>query len=111
MASRLRIPIKAYILTLYPQSARASSRSGRGQSQKLQALASGLALPSFWTPGEITQTFAEANRIWIRAAEIEFAPIEISERDEVVPADEDDMWIHFINHLSPGRGGIGVGFV
>lgn len=111
MPSRLRVPVKAYILTLYPQSAGASRGGGVGQSPNLPALARGLALPSFWSRGEISDTFAEANRIWVREAEIEFTPIEISERDEVVPADENGMWIHFVNHLSPGARAIGVGFV
>jgi hypothetical protein len=65
----------------------------------------------FWSRAEVTQAFADANRIWIREAEIEFTPVEISERSEVVPADENGMWIHFVNNLSPRTPGIGVGFV
>lgn len=111
--SRIRVPIKAYILSLFPQSASASRRSPRPVpgGQQLQALVNGLALPSFWTQAEISQAFAEANRIWIREADIEFSPIDVSSRTEVVPADERGMWIHFINHLSPHTRGISVSFV
>jgi hypothetical protein len=80
------------------------------QGQNLRALAIGLAVPSFWSRADISQAFDEANRIWIREADIEFTPVEISERDEVVPADENGMWIHFVNHLSPGSRAVGVGF-
>ena len=110
---RIRISINAYILGLFPQSPSGSRRRpGRSpRGQRLQALANGLAVPSFWTRVEITQAFAEANRIWIREADIEFSPVTISERTEVVPADERGMWAHFINHLTPRATGIGVGFV
>ena len=104
--NRIRVPIEAYILGLLPQSmgrAQGGTRS-RQTGQQLQALASGLALPSFWTRSEINQTFAEANRIWIREAEIEFSPITISERSEAVPADENGMWAHFINNLTKAMG-------
>lgn len=105
--SRIRVPIQAYILGLFPQPA-----SGNPRGQRLQALANGLALPSFWTRADITAAFAEANRIWRREADVEFSPVHVSERTETVPADEHGMWIHFVNHL-PQRSsrGIGVGFV
>lgn len=113
MMSRITVPIKAYILGLFPQSASGSRGNPRPRprGQRLQALVNGLAVPSFWTRTEITQAFADANRIWIREADIEFTPINISERTEVVPADEHEMWIHFVNHLSPQTRGVGVGFV
>ncbi len=91
--SRIDVPVKAYILGLLPQSD------------------SGLAAPSFWSRAEVTQAFDDAGLIWRREAEIEFSPIDISERTEVVPDDENGMWAHFINHLSPQTRGIGVGFV
>ena len=111
MANRIRVSVKAYILTLYPQSGGAGRSGGAVQGQNLRALASGLAVPSFWSRAEISQAFEEANRIWVREADIEFTPVETSERDEVVPADENGMWIHFVNHLSPGARAVGVGFV
>jgi hypothetical protein len=76
---------------------------------QLDALANGLAIPSFWLSSDIKATFSRANKIWSQAA-IEFAPIQISARAEVVPADENGMWIHFLNHLRPSAG-IAVGFV
>jgi hypothetical protein len=111
--NRIRIPIKAYILGLLPQSAGTGAGGPRTQrtGQQLPALASGLAVPSFWTRPEINQAFAEANRIWTREAEIEFSPVVISERSEMVPPDENGMWAHFINHLTPQTRGIAVGFV
>jgi hypothetical protein len=77
----------------------------------LQSLANGLALPSFWTRAEIAQAFADANQVWVREADIEFAPINICERSDTVPDDERNMWIYFINHLTPQAGSVGVGFV
>jgi hypothetical protein len=107
--SRIAVPVTAYILALFPQSS-PSRRTGSGQA--LLALSSGLAVPSFWTRAEIRQTFVEANQIWTREADIEFAPIDVVERDEVVPAFETPMWIHFINHLRPvKKRGVAVGFV
>ena len=76
---------------------------------QLDSLANGLALPSFWTSAEINDAFAVANRIWAQAA-IEFAPVTVSQRAEVVPPDERQMWICFVNRLSP-RSGIAVAFV
>jgi hypothetical protein len=108
--SNIRVAVKAYILALYPDVSGGGSGSRAG-GQQLRALAIGLAVPSFWSRLEITETFAEANRIWTREANIEFAPVEISERSETVPADEDGMWIHFLNNISPRGGGVGVGFV
>jgi hypothetical protein len=75
----------------------------------LQSLASGLALPSLWSAAEINGAFAVANRIWAQAA-IEFAPVTVSERTVVVPADERGMWARFQNQLSP-TSGISVSFV
>lgn len=111
--SRIRVPITAYILGLFPQSMnkRGGNATPPSQGLRLQTLEAGLAIPSFWNRTEITQAFDEANRLWLREAEIEFSPIEITERTEVVPADEQGMWIHFINHLTPTTRGIGVGFV
>src|SRR5438093_938497 len=111
MASRIRIPVKAYILGLFPQFAGVRPGGTSTHGENLRPLANGLAVPSFWSRADVTQAFADANRIWIREAEIEFTPVEISERDEVVPADENGMWIHFVNHLSPGARAVGVGFV
>ena len=111
--ARIRVSVEAYILALYPRSfsdAQRASRSPAG-SIELQALALGLAVPSFWTRHQITQAFDAANGIWTREADIEFAPVTISERAEAVPADEHGMWIHFVNHLPPRTRGIGVGFV
>jgi hypothetical protein len=68
-------------------------------------------LPSFWGRDEIDAAFAEANRIWTRGADIEFSPVTVSQRSEAVPADEQGMWIHFVNNLSPRTRGIAVGFV
>lgn len=111
--TRINVPVQAYILGLLPQSAGGARGAARTQrtGQQFQALVNGLAVPSFWTRPEISQAFAEANRIWIREAEIEFSPVTISERSEMVPADENGMWAHFINHLTPRQRGIGVGFV
>src|SRR5262249_32494367 len=102
----IRIPTQAWILDLWG-AAPSPSRSPSGQ--RLTALANGLALPSFWSREEITEAFRGANRVWAQA-EIEFAPVTISDRSETVPDDEDSMWIYFVNHLSP-RHGVAVGFV
>ncbi len=111
--SRIRVPIKAYILSLFPQAADESRRRSGSprQGQQLRALANGLAVPSFWTRAEINQAFDAANQIWIREADIEFSPVDISARVVSVPADERGMWIGFVNQLGPRSGGIGVGFV
>ncbi len=111
--SRIRIPVEAYILGLFPQS-RDGNRRRTGtprRGQRLPALANGLAVPSFWSRAEINQAFATANRIWIREADIEFAPVNVSARVVTVPADERGMWYGFVNQLGPRSGGIGVGFV
>ncbi len=110
---RIHVPVKAYILTLLPQSVGGNAAASRGsrRGQRIRALANGLAVPSFWSRGEIIQAFDEANRIWIREADIDFSPVDISERAELVPADEQAMWIYFLNHLSPQGRAIGVGFV
>jgi hypothetical protein len=113
MMKRITVEISAYILTLYPNCPRAAAASkGTAKGVKgLKSLAMGLAVPSFWSRKEILDTFVEANRIWIREAEIEFKPIRVSQRDEVVPADETRMWPYFLRHLKPTGKGIGVGFV
>ena len=113
MAARLQVPVEAYILTLYPKDLDPPRRApgAPAQSSELTAIALGLAVPSFWSSGQITQAFADANAIWTREADIEFRPVNITQRSEAVPANERDMWIHFINHLSPAGRAIGVGFV
>jgi hypothetical protein len=109
----IRIAVQAYMLDLYPQNRGRQSQQQPQQpppsGQHLRSLANGLALPSFWSPTEINEAFALANRIWDQA-KIEFTPVSISSRSESVPADENGMWIHFINRLSP-RSGIAVAFV
>jgi hypothetical protein len=110
--SRILVRVEAYFLDLYPQSVGLTRGGGASSSgQTLRPLANGLALPSFWGRDEIDAAFTEANRIWIREADIEFSPIAVSERSEAVPADERGMWIHFVNSLSPRTRGIAVGFV
>lgn len=109
----IRVPVEAYLLTLYPQSIAQSptlKKTAAGQHQ-LESLARGLAVPSFWSRHQVTQAFDDANRIWKREADIEFSPVTISERDEAVPAGERGMWIHFLNNLAPRGRGIGAGFV
>lgn len=133
--ARIRVPVEAFILALYPISLdpagqperrprRTSSLETPGRDAdrdtevrreldfpaRMESLDQGLALPSFWSRHDITQAFSEANRIWLREAQIEFHPINITERSETVPSDEHGMWAHFVNHLPPRRG-IGVGFV
>ena len=103
------IAVQAYILDLLPQSVGPGPSGGAPSGNRLQALANGLALPSFWSTSEINEAFRLANRIWDQA-KIVFGPISISRRTEVVPADERAMWIHFVNRLSP-RSGIAVAFV
>ena len=107
----IRITVQAYILDLLPQNVGRQPQQPRtpSQGQQLQSLANGLALPSFWSPNEINDAFTLANHIWDQA-KIEFTPVNISRRTEVVPADENGMWIHFVNRLSP-RWGIAVAFV
>ena len=106
----IRIAIQAYILGLMPQSVCGRHQpTGTSSGQQLQALANGLALPSFWSESEINDAFTLANHVWDQA-KIEFTPVNISRRTEVVPADENGMWIAFVNRLSP-RSGIAVAFV
>jgi hypothetical protein len=109
--STITLPVQAYILTLYPDSAPSRGGSARGSGQQLGALAHGLAVPSFWTRSEINSAFVEANRIWGREADIQFSPVDIRERDAVVPADENGMWAAFVNQLTPRSRGIGAAFV
>lgn len=111
--SRISVPVTAYILGLMPQAAsRSGGRSGSGnEAQRLRALSLGLALPSFWSRAEIREAFVEANRIWLREADIEFSPVNIAERTAAVPADETGLWAHFLRNLKPQGRGIGVGFV
>jgi len=111
--ARIRVSVEAYVLALYPQSLSPAQRTSRSAAAPmlLQPLALGLAVPSFWTRHQIAQAFDDANKIWTREADIEFSPITVSERAEAVPADENGMWIHFLNHLAPQARGIGVGFV
>jgi hypothetical protein len=107
----IRIAVQAYILDLMPQNPGGQTQQQRtpSQGQQLQSLANGLAVPSFWTANEINNAFTLANRIWDQA-KIAFTPVTISQRTETVPADENGMWIHFVNRLSP-RSGIAVAFV
>ncbi len=111
--ARIQVPVNAYILALFPQSISAPPRAPGAPAapSDLEALALGLAVPSFWTRRQITEAFDAANAIWRREADIEFSPVTISERTESVPANERNMWIHFVNHLTPQGRGIGVGFV
>jgi hypothetical protein len=107
----IRVAVQAYILALFPQNpaTQPPTQQTSARGLRLEALANGLALPSFWTSAEINDAFAIANRIWVQAA-IEFRPVNIAQRTEVVPADEGQMWICFVNRLSP-RSGIAVAFV
>ena len=101
----IRISIQAYITDLFPQ----GSPSRRSGGQRVQALANGLAMPSFWSEAEIRQTFKEVNHIWDQA-KIEFAPVQITRRTDTVPADGDSLWAYIVNNMTP-RHGIGVAFV
>lgn len=107
----ISVAVRAYILGLFPHDVRArpQPQPSRPAVPLVQALANGLAIPSFWTTGDINEAFLIANRIWAQAA-IEFRPVAISERELVVPADENGMWATFVNQLSPPSG-IAVGFV
>jgi hypothetical protein len=108
----IKVAVQAYILGLFPQNFDRPVQPQtitRSQGRELDALADGLAVPSFWSESEIQDAFANANKIWARAS-IEFTPITISKRKVVVPADEDGMWIAFVNQLSP-RSGIAAAFV
>lgn len=108
----IKIAVQAYVLGLFPQNFDRPARPQtiiRSQGRELESIANGLAVPSFWSESEIQDAFAIAGKVWARAS-IEFSPITISKRKVVVPADEDAMWIAFVNQLSP-RKGIAVGFV
>lgn len=108
----IKVAVQAYILGLFPQNFDRPARRQtitRSQGRELESLANGLAVPSFWSEKEIEDAFVIANKVWGRAS-IEFTPITISKRKVVVPADEDAMWIAFVNQLSP-RKGIAAGFV
>ena len=106
----ISVPVSAYMLSLYPLSMSGSAAQPTAGAS-LRTLALGLAAPSFWSREEINSAFIEANRIWLREAEIQFSPVNIGERSEAVPADEDGMWSHLVNRLRPQGRGIGVGFV
>jgi hypothetical protein len=108
----IKVAVQAYILGLFPQNFDRPVRTQtitRSQGRQLDAIANGLAVPSFWSAKEIEDAFAIANKVWGRAS-IEFAPITITKRSVVVPADEDGMWIAFVNKLSP-RSGVAAAFV
>ncbi|HEX3724814.1 MAG TPA: hypothetical protein VHV08_01165, partial [Pirellulales bacterium] len=108
----IQLAVQAYILSLTPQPQNASQDQRPANNpppQRLQLLADGKAVPSLWTEPQIKSAFVIANQVWSQAS-IEFVPITISTRCDAVPADEDGMWIYFINHLSP-RAGLAVGFV
>jgi hypothetical protein len=109
--NRINVAVRAYILSLFPQNVRATpgTPSVAPSVPQVQALAHGLAVPSFWTVRDINEAFAIANRIWAQGV-IEFSPVTISQRTITVPADEKGMWIAFVNQLSPASG-IAVGFV
>ena len=109
--STINVPVQAYILALYPASVQPRGRSAGTSGQQLDSLAQGLAIPSFWSRSEIDSAFAEANRIWGREADIQFSPVDVRERDVVVPADENGMWACFVNQLTPRSRGIGAAFV
>lgn len=111
--SRISVPVTAYILSLLPQLGRRNrdSNLAEGEGGGLEPLARGLAVPSFWSRWEISDAFVEANRIWSREADIEFSPVNITERSEAVPADDRAMWARFVSRLKPEGRGIGVGFV
>jgi hypothetical protein len=108
----IKVPVQAYVLGLFPQNFDRPVRPQtitRSQGRQLDAIANGLAVPSFWSEKEIEDAFVIANKVWGRAS-IEFTPIKITKRSVVVPADEDGMWIAFVNQLSP-RSGVAAGFV
>ena len=105
----IRIPVQAYILSLFPQRSGGGAQQRRPAGQQVQALANGLAMPSFWTSHEINTAFTGANAVWANAA-IEFAPVAITQRSLIVPADELGMWAAFVNNLTPSRG-IAAAFV
>ncbi|QDU30455.1 hypothetical protein ETAA8_55950 [Anatilimnocola aggregata] len=108
--SVIKIPVQAWILDLYPASTPAKPDSPN--NPKLKSIAGGLAIPSFWTNQQINSAFQGANKIW-EQAKIEFSPVTIGEKEMLVPADDNGMWIEFTNNLSPAPGGkgVGVGFV
>lgn len=102
--STIRIGVKAIIFDMYP--------GGRGNRPpgplRLHSLANGLAMPSFWSPREITDAFTYANQVWSQA-DIEFRTPTIQRENGCVPADDDNLWIYFVNRF---RGpGVGVYFV
>ena len=109
--STIRVPVYAYILDLYPLAMTGTTLPAGEQG--IQSLANGLALPSFWTRTDIDSAFAEANRIWLREADISFSPVTVSCRSMTVAADARSMYIAFINQLAPPlrSAGVGVGFV
>lgn len=111
--TRIRVPVEAYVLSLFPQTENKVQGRGRipRRGQSLQALVNGLAIPSFWTSAEISEAFSGANNIWKREADIEFTPVNIIPRSESVPADENRMWPYFLNNMAPRSRGVSVSFV
>lgn len=105
----IQISVQAYILDLMPRNFDRLPPRKPGEPERLETLALGLAIPSFWSTTAIDATFVIANKVW-KQAKIEFAPITITRRTESVPPDETAMWIHFVNRLTPPKG-IGVAFV
>ncbi len=104
----IKVPVQAYILNLFPENVRGRSLSDPRQpvasakGQQLRSLANGLAVTSFWSVEDIYEAFAGANAVWAQAM-IEFIPVAIAKRSEAVPADEDGMWIAFVNRLRPAQ--------
>ena len=106
---KINIPLKAHVLTLYPQPA--TKKQEQSENPQLEVLANGLAQPSFWSHKEINQAVAEASRIWLREAKIEFSLAEIATSAITVPSDDHGMWVGFLNKLSTRGDGIAIAFV
>ena len=107
--STISVPAAGIILSLIGDETASASRS---REPGMRALAAGLILVSFWTREQITRAFTQANRIWLREADIRFSPVNVSERTEAVPADDLGMTNRLINRLiGPSTPGLAVGFV
>lgn len=102
--STIRVGVKAFIYDMLP-----GGPTPRPPGPlRLRALENGLAMPSFWHTAEINEAFTYANQVWARA-DIEFSRPVIQRGSGCVPADDDNLWIHFVNQF---RGsGVGVYFV